>query len=996
MALAKKYVLNRLLLSVLLILVMFVMSVIWSQTVSASGGSRNRPPYNGAENNTYNRCVSEGWQSLRYGAIWFTTGSYYDGSVNITATSNSATVYIRGSVFGCHNGSTNNTYAVNVAPYGPEYWRLTGMSSTSLFRGTSQGAHNWSTQGGQISATLDVSGLATNNATGPDTQTITIDLYRCFSTNPTSPTGACYTETIPITVTREAAGPPPPSSVQVQGRVKNATTGVGVSGVSVVDCRGNTSVTNAAGDYFFTHPVGGGYCARISSLPGGYSNQRVWPWGEGYASCAANTICAISTYECQIAGQDVGVQACGSPSDIDRASDRGFDFAVDAPAPAVPCPGWNLTPPPPNVAVFLPDTAPNDPAPSGGPVGSPWSPSTTRTQNVRSNRTQATATDDISATDTGARVGSPAFRLPLVTESYQNATISYKPFIDDYPYDFNQANITYNSYYRTHTWTGTDDWRWEYDYSYYTCTSGSNKVDSNGDGVPDSGWSCDSGYWTDVYSWHYYGTSWSDNGPGPEQSVSNTINAPTMNPCYNRDFNLTPRAISAVWSPSSEEPNQVRFFSQIDYSFTTTADGGIGVRRSLKVRTNVTGDYYIRRGASIIRPIPPPASGPDRCGGNYSASSTSILIDSNNYGRSASGTFDNTDCFNVSVPPLQMGDIPCFTISTNPSQGGMYPDGSVRSVSAGNRTSAELCNSSNPVQNLPYMRVYTNDVFAGGGLIGSTCRNSAGIYAYQNGTGRGSTTQLAAYALSQIDQFGSAQRKSPDFGLTFGNQAGYGNFDSTQCIPDYYGTRPDVTTPVSSPINISPLGTGGYQHNGDATISGGNINPGQRTALYINGNVHITGPTQFMGTYRTNNTPTLFVIATGNIYIDPSVTRLDGIFIAQGGTIYTCASHPPPFSASELFNNCTSNKQLVINGGLIGQSIKFQRAFSSLRHSTSTETPIGANHPCDVVGGVFASPLPVCGAEVINFDPLFYLSLPPFRSDSNRRYDAITSLPPVL
>lgn len=649
---------------------------------------------------------------------------------------------------------------------------------------------------------------------------------------------------------------------------------------------------------------------------------------------------------------------------------------------------------PSTVNVFLPDQSPN----TGPPSGDASSPNQEHHEYNPQSRTATTATDDISGTDTGAKVGSPSYRLPITSQSYQQAGVEYKPFIDNYPYDYNQANVSYDSYY--------DDvlWRSSSSPTRYECNPGDSR----------SGSTCTT-YWTHWHSschrhsafvpCHRHWTAHTHSSTYPatpyyawsrvsttERRVNNTVNGPTMSPCFDRDFNVTPRAVSAVWSPSSEDPNQVRFFSQIDYSFSTTADGGVGVRRSLKVRTNVVGDYYIKRGASIIRPIP--SSG--RCGGAYSSGSTSVLIDSYNYGRSASGTFDNTDCFNVSVPPLQMGDIPCFTISTNPSQGGMYPDGSVRSVSTGNRTSAEFCNTSNPVQNLPYMRIYSNDVFAGGGLIGSTCRNSAGIYAYQNGTGRGSTTQLAAYALSQIDQFGSAQIKNPDFGLTFGNQAGYGYFDSTQCIPDYYGTKPDVTTDPGNSININPLGTGGYQHTGDVNVTGGNVNPNQRTALYIDGNVSITGDIRFPANYRLNNAPTLFIIVRGNIYIDPAVTRLDGIFIAQGGTIYTCASHAPPFSDSELFANCTSNKQLVINGGLIGQSIKFQRAFSSLRHSTSTETPIGPNHPCDVVASAFTSPLPVCGAEVINFDPLFYLSLPPFRTDSNRRYDAITSLPPVL
>ena len=177
------------------------------QLALANTGPENRLPNNSAETNARNKCVSEGWQTLRYGAIWITESptNYYDARVNITSSQNSVTVYIAGSVFGCHNTSTGNTYAVQVAPQGANGYRLTNLSSTSLFRGASQGAHNWSTQGGRITATLDVSGIATNNQNGPATQTFNIELYRCFSTNSSSATGSCFPETVPITVTRAQA-----------------------------------------------------------------------------------------------------------------------------------------------------------------------------------------------------------------------------------------------------------------------------------------------------------------------------------------------------------------------------------------------------------------------------------------------------------------------------------------------------------------------------------------------------------------------------------------------------------------------------------------------------------------------------------------------------------------------------------------------------------------------------------------------------------------------
>ncbi len=178
-----------------------LLSVPKVQSAPAAG---NRPPYNASEVRARDECATQGWDSIRYGTIWFTNdvSSYYAGSVNVGAQDNTITVFIRGSMYGCHSTLTNNTYAVAVSPQNPNGWRLSALNPTSFFRGNSQGTHNWSTQGGDITTTLDVADLARNNAGRTDTVTIDVGLYRCFSTNPSSPTGSCGTEIVPVTVTR--------------------------------------------------------------------------------------------------------------------------------------------------------------------------------------------------------------------------------------------------------------------------------------------------------------------------------------------------------------------------------------------------------------------------------------------------------------------------------------------------------------------------------------------------------------------------------------------------------------------------------------------------------------------------------------------------------------------------------------------------------------------------------------------------------------------------
>ncbi len=334
----------------------------------------------------------------------------------------------------------------------------------------------------------------------------------------------------------------------------------------------------------------------------------------------------------------------------------------------------------------------------------------------------------------------------------------------------------------------------------------------------------------------------------------------------------------------------------------------------------------------------------------------------------------------------------------------MDPSGTVTSASAGSRTSPEAC--SQPIQNQPYTRVYSNDVFAGGGFAGSTCSNVAPIYGYQHpGTARGSSTQLAAFALGVISGFSSAQIKNPTTSLTFANTPGLGNFGGTQCIPDFYGAKPTATTAVTSPVDPSGF-DGAYEYSGsDLTIDSGSppikIPPSRRIAIFASGNVYIRKDVQFNGAVpwtSQSEVPAFYVIAKGNIYIDPSVTQLSGVFVSQGGTIYTCASHAPPYTSAELYNSCTNGpaKQLTVFGSLVGQGIKLQRAYSSMRHSTDNESPVGPAHSCDIVGGSGVDPFQVCSAEWIIFDPSIYLSQPPFRSDPDLRFDAVTSLPPIL
>ena len=143
-------------------LAVFVFSIFLSLGLGHNALADNRGAANSAEVEAKSLCGTE-----RRGAIWFTnSGNYYGDTVVVEGTDDRANipVGIRGSVYSCAQGPSVHTGATQVRADNPEAWRLTNLSSSVLDRGTVSGRNNWSSQGGQIEALLNISGLATNNS----------------------------------------------------------------------------------------------------------------------------------------------------------------------------------------------------------------------------------------------------------------------------------------------------------------------------------------------------------------------------------------------------------------------------------------------------------------------------------------------------------------------------------------------------------------------------------------------------------------------------------------------------------------------------------------------------------------------------------------------------------------------------------------------------------------------------------------------------------------
>ncbi len=196
-----------------------------------------------------------------------------------------------------------------------------------------------------------------------------------------------------------------------------------------------------------------------------------------------------------------------------------------------------------------------------------------------------------------------------------------------------------------------------------------------------------------------------------------------------------------------------------------------------------------------------------------------------------------------------------------------------------------------------------------------------------------------------------------------------------------FSTPSGMLPPVFSAVGAIPL----------SSPWAGDTNFSSRATYYVTGDLHITGNTAYSaGSFSSIATvPYLRVIASGNIYIDPAVSQLDGEYIA-GGNVYTCgipAWGNVPNAAYNIFNlGC--NSTLTVNGSLIGDSVHLTRVAGTLRAATDDEMRWnGSSYPnrANI-------------AEVINFTPEIYLSNPGGIVDfpAGTRYDSIIALPPVF
>jgi hypothetical protein len=206
-----------------------------------------------------------------------------------------------------------------------------------------------------------------------------------------------------------------------------------------------------------------------------------------------------------------------------------------------------------------------------------------------------------------------------------------------------------------------------------------------------------------------------------------------------------------------------------------------------------------------------------------------------------------------------------------------------------------------------------------------------------------------------------------------------GGFGAMPCIGDYYGSMPSSITNMGAFGGRDITGNGFYKYNAQ-NINGQDktVKKGSQLIVYHDGDLDINTNISYegRGTWASPaDIPALKVIVRGNINIAPSVTNLDGVFVAQpgpsgGGHIYTCGG----VGYGNQFNGCS--RKLTVNGAFVAQKVHLGRTNSSDRNSTA------------ILGGT---------AEQFNYLPEVWMARwPRDDTDTQVKYDSINNLPPIL
>lgn len=301
------------------------------------------------------------------------------------------------------------------------------------------------------------------------------------------------------------------------------------------------------------------------------------------------------------------------------------------------------------------------------------------------------------------------------------------------------------------------------------------------------------------------------------------------------------------------------------------------------------------------------------------------------------------------------GDTYCAFINVPYPTGYVGPGGPTDIYPTSTGTPLSTCPK---VVNRPFYKNFNSGVLSGGSFGGAVCPAGSGIIGgWNNDSGTqpdfGASGQLSNIATGDIVGHASNQSSFANdaLGLSFANTT-----HNSGAGTDGMAYSPNLGGDLGGCLNLTnpSAGAGATTLAAGSTIGATSIAAGQNKTIYVPGDVFINGNITYQhssdGTWNStpgqpNSVPSFNLIATGDIFIAPGVTQLDGVYTAQGtggssGEIYTCAqgiSHPIPQSfIDNAYSTC--NKQLVVNGAFVDAKTVMMRTFGSLRDETPLVT----------------------------------------------------------
>lgn len=348
-----------------------------------------------------------------------------------------------------------------------------------------------------------------------------------------------------------------------------------------------------------------------------------------------------------------------------------------------------------------------------------------------------------------------------------------------------------------------------------------------------------------------------------------------------------------------------------------------------------------------------------------------------------------------------------------------------------------------PVVARPYYKIFGGDAAVGTSFESSTGSCSvnassprfigfnAGFPAGIDNGYAGAGTQLASLAIGQIaDHVSGALRpsdpRSPN-GLSFANNSGTGTYGgrlnsshTAGCAPNYFASRRGSNP--GAVLNINPAISGDYNRTGSLEITAAtpSVGAGNTVTVYVEGDVYINenityeNSSSFSGP---SDIPRFTLIVSGNIYVHPRVSALNGLFIAQPvigggglpvtntGQFITCGYNRGASYSNRLPTDTELNQaapagcrsKLTVTGAVIAQTVKTLRTQGNLVNRETLPSPtvrlayssvgpmsLGSNpncinfrEPANAEDGAFADNF-VCGSSSNNDLGLTYTNSAPY------------------